>query len=189
MKKDKRLLLIFLLVLVVLIFNFFLDRTARLKDFIRYPNPKIWSLSRAPRFEDFPINETFKEKPAAVDISSNSGAREFRGALRYTAEDGPNFAGHYAVAEWGCGSTCQDGMIINIATGKVYDPFKEATARGVNYKLKSNLFITDPYSDDTPLIEEILRIPVKYYIWKDNKLLQIYQEECSPVDENKYLCK
>lgn len=189
MNKDTKISIIVLIFAGVVIFNFFTDRIARLNNFIRYPNSKIWSLNRAPKFEDFSITEIYKGKTAELDIDKNSEAQEFRGALRYATQSGPNFAGHYMVAEWGCGSTCQDGMIIDIATGKVYDPFTKATSRGTYYKLNSNLFVADPYSDDTPLVEEILRIPVKYYIWKDNKLSQIYQEECSSTSEDKYVCK
>ncbi len=189
MNKDTKILIIVLLFASVVIFNFFLDRNARIKDFIRYPNPEIWSLNRAPKFEDFPVSQIPKTEFSEVDVNSSPSAREFRGALRYAAEDGPNFSAHYTIAEWGCGSTCQDGMIIDIATGKVYDPFTEATSRGKDYRVNSYLFITDPYSDDTPFVEEIRRIPVRYYIWKDDKLLQIYQEECAPASGDKYICK
>jgi len=35
---------------------------------------------------------------------------------------GPNFAGHYFVIRWGCGSDCLMMAIIDAKTGKVYSP-------------------------------------------------------------------
>jgi hypothetical protein len=34
-------------------------------------------------------------------------------------EEGPNFAGHYRVAVWGCGSSCAMFAVINLKSGKV----------------------------------------------------------------------
>jgi len=184
MNKFPVLNIIVLFFAFIVILNFVVDRNARLKDFIRYPNPNIWSLNRSPKFEDFPSKKIFKGDLPAVDIYSSPSAREFRTALRYAAQSGPNFASHYTIATWGCGSSCQDGMVIDISTGKVYDPFTEVTARGVDYKLNSSLVITDPADDGF----FDYNLPVRYYIWKDNKLLQIYQEECLTVNDDKYLC-
>jgi len=36
--------------------------------------------------------------------------------------NGPNFAGHYFVIRWGCGSECLMMAIVDARTGKVYDP-------------------------------------------------------------------
>jgi hypothetical protein len=71
------------------------------------------------RFEDFRVSETFKGKPAPVKLSS-SRARMFRTMLRTNAEEGVNFAGHYIVATWGCGSDCHSLAIIDARTGNVY---------------------------------------------------------------------
>jgi hypothetical protein len=71
------------------------------------------------RFEDFRVSETFKGKTASVKVSS-SRARMFRTMLRTNAEEGVNFAGHYIVATWGCGSDCHSLAIIDARTGNVY---------------------------------------------------------------------
>ena len=70
-------------------------------------------------FEDYRVSETFEGKPAPVKLSS-SRARMFRTMLRMNAEKGVNFAGHYIVATWGCGSDCQSLAIIDARTGNVY---------------------------------------------------------------------
>src|SRR6266478_1051571 len=47
--------------------------------------------------------------------------REFRTVIRRGAVKGPNFVGHYTVAEWGCGSNCVVYAVIDAITGAVYD--------------------------------------------------------------------
>jgi hypothetical protein len=71
-----------------------------------------------PRFEDFPVSEIFSGKPAVPKIVG-SRARMFRTMLRMNAKQGPNFAGHYALATWGCGSGCKALAIIDAQTGQV----------------------------------------------------------------------
>ncbi len=186
MKKDLKLYLIIFSFAAVALFNFFVNRNVMLENTLRYPHPEIWNLDRAPRFEDFPSYGIFTYKRAEVDIYSNPRANFFRSALRHAKENqNVNFATNYLIVEWGCGSTCQDGMILDLISGKVYDVFSEATARGRNYKINSSLIITDPADDGF----FDYNLPVRYYIWKDNKLLQIYQEECYPTNDEKYLCK
>jgi hypothetical protein len=58
---------------------------------------------KTPEFSDFPINTLFHGVPAAPKVST-PGQRRFRTMIRQGAKKGANFAGHYAVAEWGCGT-------------------------------------------------------------------------------------
>jgi hypothetical protein len=46
-------------------------------------------------------------------------ARRYRTALREGAAAGPNFAGHYAVVSWGCGSSCNELAIVDMRSGQV----------------------------------------------------------------------
>jgi hypothetical protein len=38
------------------------------------------------------------------------------------AEAGPNFAGHYVIVTWGCGSSCLMMAIVDLKTGRVFPP-------------------------------------------------------------------
>jgi hypothetical protein len=79
------------------------------------------SLPKAvPRFEDFPAAGNFRGKPAAVDFTGNAAAREYRTAIRDGAAKGPNFARHYTIVGWGCGSACQGWALVNAAGGNVH---------------------------------------------------------------------
>lgn len=51
-----------------------------------------------------------------------SAERHYKTRLTEAARLPPNFAGHYHFAQWGCGSDCVTGAIIDLHTGLVYPP-------------------------------------------------------------------
>jgi len=82
----------------------------------------IGQASDLPRFEDFGVRVAFTGK-AAPPILDTPRARKFRTRPRLGADVGPNFADHYTVATWGCGSGCHALAIIDAESGKVFfDP-------------------------------------------------------------------
>ena len=87
------------------------------------PCVKLEALLRsAPKFEDY-ASAPFHAKPARVQLRGNKDARRYRTALGEAAKAGPNFAGRYTIAAWGCGTGCLDWGAIDAATGKVvFDP-------------------------------------------------------------------
>jgi hypothetical protein len=76
------------------------------------------ALGQVPQFKDYAVNERFTGKSAAPILKGD--ARQFKTRLREAARGGPNFAGHYIVTYWGCGSGCVSGAIINARTGSVF---------------------------------------------------------------------
>jgi hypothetical protein len=50
----------------------------------------------------------------------------YRTAIREGAKSKVEFAGHYTVPRWGCGSGCSMFVIVDSITGKVYDGFSVA---------------------------------------------------------------
>lgn len=85
----------------------------------------------APRFEDFRV-PVYTGKPARPDVRSHARSRLFRTELREAAERGPNFAGHYRLASWGCGAACFQWAIIDIQSGQVFHPANLASTDHVN---------------------------------------------------------
>ena len=93
--------------------------------------------SRVPRFEDYPIDSVYSGKPAEP-ILVTPEERRFRTVIRrgvtkgWGVEDGvtrkeiagpgPNFAGHYAIVQWGCGSPCLLAAIVDLVNGRVLPP-------------------------------------------------------------------
>jgi len=68
-------------------------------------------------FADYPVTETFREQPKPVDLNSHPKAREYRTRLREAAKGKSSFAPYYIVAEWGCGSPCQQVALIDARSG------------------------------------------------------------------------
>jgi hypothetical protein len=79
-----------------------------------------------PKFEDFKVTEGFKGAPA-TPILRTAHQRSYRTAIRSGAKNGPNFAGHYTIAQAGCGSDCRIAALVDVKSGDVFDqPFKLA---------------------------------------------------------------
>jgi hypothetical protein len=111
-----------------------------------------------PRFEDFPISVTAILKGTPADPQFQTpGQRMFRTMIRLAAKKGPSFAGHYTVAEWGCGTACIQIAIVDTQSGHVYDgpfgslpkgglylgsgAFDDEYDTGIFYRLDSHLFV------------------------------------------------
>lgn len=74
-----------------------------------------------PRFQDFPVKETWSPPPAPLKLTTGS-ERMFKTQLTNAAKLPPNFAGHYEIGYWGCGSICSAAAVIDLKTGDVYQP-------------------------------------------------------------------
>jgi hypothetical protein len=112
--------------------------------------------SPPPSFDKFlvPAPELFKGNPASPHLKT-PGQRRFRTMIRQTAAKGANFAGHFALAEWGCGTACVQAAIVDVQSGEVYDgPFgllpgsafyfgtgDDEVEVGMSYHLDSRLLI------------------------------------------------
>jgi hypothetical protein len=73
---------------------------------------------KLPRFTDYPVSESFSGKTAPLVLSGE--ARAFRTRLKEAAREKPNFAGHFIVTTWGCGTECVMGAVIDASTGRVF---------------------------------------------------------------------
>ncbi len=92
-----------------------------------------------PRFAEYPAPTHFAGRPAPPNVLA-PGARLFRTSIREGAAQGPNFAGHYTIATWGCGSSCPSLAVIDAQTGQVYPaPCSILGGYGLT-----------PYPDETP---------------------------------------
>src|SRR5258708_1932836 len=93
----------------------------------------------APVFADYPVATIYSGSAHAVDLASDPGARRFRTRLREGATSPPDFAGHYKVIQWGCGTSCQQTAIVDLVTGRVF--FAPASIVGVDHRADSLLFV------------------------------------------------
>ncbi|HEX5283448.1 MAG TPA: hypothetical protein VFW30_04960 [Bryocella sp.] len=87
-------------------------------------------------FARYHVDDVFRGKPTMPDMR-DPDVRMYGTRLRYAAEHGANFAGHYAMAVWGCGSGCIVLAAIDLRSGKVtYFPGAVSWDREKNYGVR-----------------------------------------------------
>jgi hypothetical protein len=106
------------------------------------------------------------------DYSIFKEAEEYNRIIVEALKRGPNYAGKFAVAEWGCGSNCQQHAVIDVPTGLVV-AFGPQTEYGVAYDVERTLMVTNPVEnlpelpqseyDTESLALSIARVPREYY--------------------------
>ena len=102
---------------------------------------RMLAQTSAPSFNQYRVAEArFSGKPA-TPLFKTSGDRSFRTAIREAETGGPNFAGHYTIAEIGCGGGCVSIAVVDAKTGVVYPgPFRNLSweLRQYEGKLRSD---------------------------------------------------
>ena len=78
----------------------------------------IAAANSPPRFEDFSVSGTYGE-PLGRPILDTPSKMEYRTRIRAAAARSPNFAGEFVLSTWGCGTGCQQFVIVNPHTGYV----------------------------------------------------------------------
>lgn len=129
-----------------------------------------------PKFSDYAVPHSllFTGVPAPVDFSSYKDANTYHTILSKGAEKGPNFAGHYTVVSFGCGTQCQDNWIIDAVTGKIHARFSSII--GQKYQVDSLLMVVNPPEEqlkrayeqypDQPLLGEM---DTTAQVWENNE--------------------
>jgi hypothetical protein len=136
------------------------------------PEPTAWRELRQPQFEDFPVSAAYEGPHAPVDLSSNPEAQTYRTRLREGAKKPPNFAGHYVMVEWGCGTECTVYMMVDVKNGRVFDA-PQALMGGV-LRLNSSLFMASADTNDS--------YASRFFHWNNGRFNLIYQQACKLVD-------
>ena len=148
----------------------------------------LWFQGRAtiPRFDDYPAEGEVVKRPVKVVLSSPF-QEEFRTRITREAALSPNFAGHFRIAEWGCGSSCVSVALIDLANGAVYDgPFRtlgygvrrkyEGGEDEFQYRLSSRLVEARGCPQD-------IRCGTHYYVWSGKGFRQVRFVPGGPVIE------
>ncbi len=136
--------------------------------------PLLQAKRPAFQFEDFPVHEIYHGRPASPVFPKHFG---FYTKVREAARKGPNFAGHYTIAEWGCGSGCQSFVVVDAISGTLYysAPFEDldlpsVSYGGVEYRLDSSLFIADGCPEHVTPKETVYEpCSISYYEFKDRQ--------------------
>lgn len=98
-----------------------------------------------PQFADHATTTQMITDPAPVNFDTYPQARNFETAITEQAAKGPNFAGHYTIIEWGCGTNCQGHAIVDAETGEIALTGLVSNF-GLAYQKGSELVIANPTS-------------------------------------------
>jgi len=123
-----------------------------------------------PKFENYAVDQS-EEVLSAIDFSSHPDAEDFKTRLEYSLNEPANFAGHYILTSWGCGTMCQMLAVIDVHNGEVFFPL--ASSLGVCYRADSSLLIMNPldeiaiqdFGEDMPAW-----LKIGYYRWDGEKM-------------------
>ncbi|MGK0308536.1 MAG: hypothetical protein ACI8RP_001499 [Urechidicola sp.] len=123
-------------------------------------------------FKDYQV-DIYEGELADPDFSTNPDSKRFITRIKNECENGINFAGHYTLVVWGCGSPCQSGVIVDRKTGKIFGGY--STALGSEFKKDSKMIVRNVGAIDTTtnLIEVCAYCDVNHEIWIGTKFKEI----------------
>lgn len=127
---------------------------------------------------------SFEEYPAAkapsgllvadVHFDRFPAAQEFRTAIEEAVAQGPNFSGHYTVATWGCGTSCQGSAVVDNTTGEIV-AWGIVSSYGLAYELESRLLVVNP-PQELPS-EPQPALSTDYYLLEEGELRLIEKRD------------
>ena len=138
----------------------------------------------APRFADYPAAHARLTRPAPPLLASRE-ARLFRTVIRDAAAEGPDFAGHYTIAVWGCGASCTSAAIVDAVSGRVVfqDAMSDIAGSHVAGREPDGTepaYVSLRFRPDSRLLivlgapgEDDARDGVAYYVWTGTGLTQL----------------
>jgi len=135
----------------------------------------------APAFDDFSVAPSRLKVVKPPDLSSHADARTFRTVLRNGAKAGVNFAGHYTVVTWGCGSPCKRLALVDRWTGQVSFP-PIWPALDAEFRVDSALLVVDSREAIRGVGPELRYLfYTQYWVWEEQlrafRLLGEYPDE------------
>lgn len=140
------------------------------------------------RYADYAVADRLSGKPAAVDLASDPEARRFRTRLREGAAEGPNFAGHFTIVSWHCGTDCQVLAVVDARSGAVtFAPF--LSEFGQEFRIDSRLLITNPPSEIRKLLDDpgvcpappsLAWVTTRYFEWNGEEFRFIAEKGICP---------
>ena len=149
------------------------------------------SSSALPRFDRYGVASVFHGLAAKPQFESApsypDGDPKFRDAVLDEVSRGVNFAGHYAIVQWSCGSGCRSIAVVDVATGAMYrqmpyhsllvGPFRSDSGalkqcEGLQFRVGSRLLIAEGCFDtaDGPGKGYCGR---EYFEWRDGRFVTI----------------
>jgi hypothetical protein len=122
-----------------------------------------------PGFAQYAVSGYFQGMPASMDLASHPDAARFADRLSPELDQGPNFAGHYRLVSWGCGTHCTASLIVDLRSGAVHDGV--VAELGLLFRADSALLIVNPHPERSFEVGEVPAwAATRYYRWHHDRL-------------------
>ena len=122
----------------------------------------------------------YKGKLAPPDFNTDDAAKLYRTVIKRQCKSaGINFAGHFTVVEWGCGTECINIAIVDRITGEIhYSDISYGADEGfygTDHKANSSLFIENAYNLTVHPGYTLVRkyAQLKLFEWTGSKLKKL----------------
>lgn len=113
---------------------------------MQQPMDSAGETRKLPSFQEYRIAHVYHGKPA-TPVFRTREELEFRTRIRRGAAKGPNFAGHYAVVQWGGGTGTGGFVLVDVKTGQIFFHAQPpGTGPEFLYNLDSRLMVSDAYT-------------------------------------------
>ena len=142
--------------------------------------------AEAPRFDQFPSGPIFRGTPAPARPRTRAQLL-YRTMIRDGAKQGPNFAGHLTVVQWGCGTGCIAIAMVDAKNGELYklpfdslmlDADSAVEAEPLSFRLDSGLLIVNACVDGE-------KCGTSYYEWTGTTLKLLLSKPAKLVPPRK----
>ena len=108
------------------------------------------------------------------DFKTNPDMKSFITRIKEGCKEGVNFAGHYTLIYWGCGTACQYGVIVNRKTGEIFNGY--LSSLGSKFKVDSKLIIFNAEFENKKSkyieLDEFSIVRIK--IWDEKQFKNVY---------------
>lgn len=192
-KKLLFLALAIIIIIVLFVFGYHKSNTQS-NSKVSEENTCVKSLSEKSKpitFGEYPVKEVYTGKSAELDLNSGFIAKRFRSYFKGALSQGANFAGHYAVAEWGFTGVGNEMGIVDVQTGKAY-VFPYVAEVEFSYNKDSNLLIVDPVEAICASVNEpgntgmtgggnvLSDVHSYYFLWENNSFKLLNPQDGKP---------
>lgn len=123
-------------------------------------------------FDAYPT-DLYKKRLAKVLYESHPLGIQFKQQIETIAANGINFGGKYTIASWGCGTACQQHVIIDRSSGLIVHTF--SSELGIEYQPNSLLILKNNGAVDsaTGLMDLCSYCNITPLLWNGNTLVEL----------------
>ncbi len=118
-------------------------------------------------FKDYKV-DVYEGKLADPDFETNPEAKMFITRIKEGCKEGINFAGHYTLIYWGCGTSCQYGVVVNRKTGEIIDGYQSSLGSEFRKNSKLIIFNSDFIEENSEYIPLYQFKKFELKLWKNN---------------------